>query len=37
MITKFVRGVDILKLTRLSGENQVQCVLFSSGEVYHLF
>ena len=29
MITKFVRGVDILKLTRYSGENQVQCDLFS--------
>ena len=27
MITKFVRGVNILKLTRLSGENQV--VFFS--------
>ena len=26
MITKFVRGVDILKLTRQSGENQVQWV-----------
>ena len=37
MITKFVRGVDIFKLTRQSGENQVQYVLFSSEEVYHLF
>ena len=37
MITKFVKGVDILKLTRQSGENQVQCFLFSIGEVYHLF
>ena len=34
MITKFARAVDILKQT---GENQVQCVLFSSGEMYHLF
>ena len=37
MITKFVKGVDIFKLTRQSGENQVQCILFPSGEVYHLF
>ena len=37
MITTFVKGVDILKLTRWSGENQVKYVLFSSGEVYHLF
>ena len=37
MITEFVRGVGILKLTRLSSENQVQCVLFSSGRVYYLF
>ena len=29
MITRFVRGVDILKQTRQSGENQVQCVISS--------
>ena len=33
MIAKFVRGVDILKLTRYGGENQVQCSFLEWGSV----